>query len=405
MEQPISVLHFSNSLVRGGAEEHILTLLRGLDRKFFRLHLVCPPELAARVRPDLPDDVELIPLLVRKPTQPAAAFRLGRILRERRVTILHSHLFYASLFASPIGWAWRVPVILETPHLRESWRRGWFKSRFVVDRFVGRFVDYYIAVSEANVRYLVETKGLPARKMVIIRNGCDLKRFDPTREPPRGLKRKLGFNEVDPVLLVVGRLEPQKGHHVLLNALPAVRGEFPSARLVCVGEGSLRKDLESQLRTLGLEDAVRFVGFQANVPEWLALADFTVLPSFYEGLPIAAIESLAAGRPVVASAVDGTPEVVLNGKTGLTVPPGDVTALAEALCSMLRNPSLRTTMGNEGRRWVAENFSQEQQLRHTQELYLRAVERHRGAERSSAPLKVDEDVSPRTEPALPRRAS
>ncbi len=390
-EQPVPVLHFSNSRVRAGAEEHILTLLRGLDRSYFRLHLVCPPELAALVRPDLPDDVELIPLLLHKPTQPAAALRLGRILRERRVMILHSHLFYASLFASPIGWAWGVPVILETPHLRESWRRGWFKSRFIVDRFVGRFVDHHIAVSEANARYLMEAKGLPAGKIVVIRNGCDLKRFDPRREVPRDLKVKLSFNEADPVLLVVGRLEPQKGHHVLLDAFPAVHRQFPSARLVCVGEGSLRNELENQTRALGLQEAVRFVGFQANVPEWLALADVTVLPSYYEGLPIAAIESLAAARPVVATAVDGTPEVVIDGKTGLTVPPGDAAALAAALCRLLGDSDLRRRMGRDGRRWVEENLTQQQQINRTQELYLKSLARRRRGTTLSARVNPEQD--------------
>jgi glycosyltransferase involved in cell wall biosynthesis len=404
MEQPISVLHFTNSLARGGAEEHILTLLRGLDRKLFRLHLVCPPALAALLKADLPDDVELIPIELRKPSQLSAAFGLRRALRKRRVKILHSHLFYSSLFASPIGWLARVPVIVETQHLRESWRQGWLKSHFIIDRIVGRFVDCYIAVSEANARYLADDKRLPGRKIMVIRNGCDLRRFDPAAQAPLHLKRELGFADDDPVILVVGRLEPQKGHQVLLHAFPTVRKEFPNARLVCLGEGSLRGDLESKVRALGIEGAVRFVGFQANVPEWLALADFTVLPSFYEGLPIAAIESLAAARPVVASAVDGTPEVVVDGKTGFTVPPGDAAALAAALCSLLRDPKLRRTMGIEGRRWVAENFSQEQQLRRTEELYLRAVERHQGTERSLV-SQATGDAGPAGERALPRRVN
>ena len=137
---PLSVLYFSNALARGGAEEHILTLLRGLDRARFRLHLVCTPEVAQRIRPDLPGDVDLIPLRLRQPRQIEAARRLARILRERRVDVLHSHLFYSSLFASPIGWLCRVPLIVETPHVREGWRRGWLKSRFVVDRLAGRVV-------------------------------------------------------------------------------------------------------------------------------------------------------------------------------------------------------------------------------------------------------------------------
>ena len=364
-----SVLYFSNSRVRGGAEEHILTLLRGLDRQEFQPRLVCAPEVAALLRRDLPDDVELIPLTLRKPADVRSALELARILRSRRVDILHSHLFYGSLFASPIGWLCRVPLIVETPHVSERWRTGWFKSRFVIDRLVGRFVNRFIAVSEANGRYLVEEKRLPARKVVVIQNGCDIRRFDPDRQAPEELRCGLGFDAHDPVVVVAGRLEPQKGHHVLLNALPWVLHEFPRTRLVCVGDGALRTDLEARARGLGFAESVRFVGYQSNIADWLALADLTVLPSFYEGLPLIAIESLAAGKPMVATAVDGTPEIVVDGTTGLTVPPGDAWALARAICDLLHDPAKRRRLGHAGRRWVEDRFSDRLQIANTESLY------------------------------------
>ncbi len=381
--RPISVLYFSNEFVRAGAEEHLLTLLRGLDRRYFRLLLVCPVPLAEKIQPDLPADVELFPLCLRRASHVAAAARLAWILRRRQVDILHSHLFYASLFASPLGWLCRVPVILETPHVSENWRRGWLKTSFRVDRLISKFVDRYIAVSEANARYLCEQKGLPAQKIVVIHNGSDLARFEPGRPPPAGLRRSLGFDEHDEVLVVVGRLEPQKGHAVLLKALSTVIREFPRVRLVCVGDGSLGDVLQGQARVLGLNGAVRFVGYQSKVADWLALADATVLPSLYEGLPLAAIESLAAGRPVIATAVDGTPEIVVDGKTGLLVPPGDPVPLAQAICRMLREPELRRSLGRAGRLCVQERFGQERQIERTQELYLAAFERRRAKAKGS----------------------
>ena len=384
---PLSVLYFSNSLVRGGAEEHVLTLLRGLDRTAFRPHLVCTPEVAAAIRPDLPDDVEMIPLKLRKPAHIGAAFRLARFLWSRRVDVLHSHLFYGSLFASPIGWLCRVPLIIETPHVREHWRTGWFKSRYVVDRLVGRCVDRYIAVSAANARYLVRDKGLPPRKVIVIRNGSDLGRFDPSARPPAGLRSCLGLDEHDPVLLVLARLEPQKGHGVLLDAMPAILREFPRARLICVGEGILRPALEEQAVRLGLTESVRFVGYRTNVGDWLALADLTVLPSFYEGLPLVAIESLAAGKPVVATAVDGTPEVIVDGETGLTVPPGNAGALARAICHLLGDADERRRLGRAGRRWAEQEFSAEAQIASTENLY-RQVRLPRPTDGIAAPLSV-----------------
>jgi glycosyltransferase involved in cell wall biosynthesis len=178
---PIPVLHFTRTVARYGAEEHILTLLRHFGRDRFRLHLVCMPELAEQIRKDLPDDVVLFPMDLTRLGRLEAAREFARILRERRIEILHSHMSFSSRFASPVGAACGVPVILETPHVAENWRRGWWKSLFVVDRCFGRFVDYFIAVSQANARYLADQKGLPSARVAVIHNGCDLNRFVPRR--------------------------------------------------------------------------------------------------------------------------------------------------------------------------------------------------------------------------------
>jgi glycosyltransferase involved in cell wall biosynthesis len=370
----LSVLHFSNSLARGGAEEHLLILLRGLDRSRFRLHLACTPELAETIRADVPLDVELVPLRLRKPTQVWSALRLARLILARRVDILHSHLSYGSLFASPIGRLCRVPVIIETPNLNDPAPPRWVAFRSLLDRIVGACVDVSVAVAHANSRHLVTQKRRPPEKISVIHNATDLRRFDPDRAPPGGLKSSLGFRDDDPVLVVVARMQPQKGHRVLLDALMTVRREFPGVRLVCVGDGPLRPDLERRASELGLQQSVRFVGHRTDIPDWLSMADMSVLPSFFEGLPLAAVESLAAGRPVVATEVDGTPEVVIDGVTGLTVPAGDADRLAAAICRLLRDPALRRRLGTAGRQLALQSFGHEQQLSRTQELYQRAWE-------------------------------
>ena len=390
----IPILYFSNETDRGGAEEHLLALLRGLDRKHFRLHLACTSEMAKKLHSDLPEDVEVFRVMLRKPTHFAGVIQLARILRERQIGILHSHMFYASLFASPIGRLLGVPLICETPHVREQWRKGRLKSGYAVDRFIGGSVDYYIAVSMANARYLAEEKKLPPEKITVIHNGCDLNRFDPAHREPYGLRESLGFGPSDPVLVVLGRLEPQKGHGVLLKALPLIRERFPTTRVVCVGDGSLREELSGQSDALGLRDCVRFVGFQSNVEDWLALATATVLPSFYEGLPLAAIESLAAGKTVLASAVDGTPEVVRHGISGLTFPPGRPDELAEMACRILGQPELGRAMGQAGRRWVLEHFGLQQQIDKTQALYCAAWET-RTSRRQTKPALEPQAVSQR----------
>lgn len=356
----------------------MLTLFRGLDRRYFSLFLVCPPDLLRQLEPDLPGDVRCFGVDLTSPTAVRAGVRLVAILRKYKVQILHSHLFCASLFASPLAWLCRIPVIIETPHVRERWRRSWFKTCNVVDRCIARFVDYHIAVSAANAHYLVEGKKLPASKVVVIHNGCDVRGFSPAHQAPAGLKRSLGFAESDPVLIAIGRLEPQKGHGTLLEAFSLVRQQFPQARLVCLGEGVLRSRLLDQAHALGFDGSVRFVGQQTNVADWLALADISVLSSFYEGLPLSVIESLACAKPVVATAVDGTPEVVVNEKTGLTVPPGDARRLADSISRLLRSPDLRHAFGLAGRQRVLDHFTQERQVRETEKLYVEAWEKRIG---------------------------
>jgi glycosyltransferase involved in cell wall biosynthesis len=149
-----------------------------------------------------------------------------------------------------------------------------------------------------------------------------------------------------------------------------VHRQCPEARLVLVGDGELREEIQNRIAELGLQDCVRMAGYQSNVAEWLALAAFTVLPSFFEGLPLAAIESLAASRAVVATAVDGTVEVVLHEQTGLTVPAGDVPSLASAMLRLLTDQQLAQALGGNGCALVNRQFTREQQLRKTEQTYL-----------------------------------
>ncbi len=372
----MQVLYFSNTLERGGAEEHLLTLLRGLDCARFRAALACMPELARALAPDLPSHVEVFPVRLRHPGDSQGAVRLCRWMRARRPAVVHSHLFYASFFASPLARLCGVPAVVETPHVRERWRQGRWKSRYFVDRWAGRAVDYYIAVSVANARYLIQEKHLPPHKVVVIHNGCDLERFDPAHVPPADV-RPWGIAPGDRLLVVVGRLEPQKGHEVLIEAIALLAPNYPRLKVACLGEGRLKAGLQAMVAKLGIGNVIQFPGFQPAVERWLARAEASVLPSHYEGLPLAAIESLAMGRPVVATGVDGTPEVVHDGIHGRIVPPGDAPGLAAAIEDLLRRPERARQWGAAGHAWVRERFSHCRQLAETQALYLRASARRR----------------------------
>lgn len=373
---PISILMFCNTTVRAGVEEHMLELLRGLDRRQFRLHLACPEVLLEQFGNDIPKDVNVTSIMLDKLSDVRSMISLARTLRHHKIDILHSHMFRSSLFSAPIARFCRVPVVIETTHVRETWRKGWLKSKFVIDRNVARLIDRFIAVSEANAHYLLNEKKIPARKVSVIQNGCSLERVDPSRAKPEGIRERIGFSKDDVVLLAMARLEPQKGHNILLQALSLLHKDFPNVRLVCLGTGTLKNELAQYTKDLNIESHVRFMGFQPNVADWLAAADISVLPSFYEGLPLTAIETLAARVPLVATAVDGTPEVVIHGETGLLVPPGDPQAMARAISRLVQEPELRSKLALRGRNWVLERFTIQRQIEQTTQLYLSEWECH-----------------------------
>jgi glycosyltransferase involved in cell wall biosynthesis len=372
---PIPLMLFSNATVRAGAEEVVLQLLQGLDRKFFRLHLACTPELARLFQADLPSDVTVTPLCLDHLSDFRGAYELAHTLKRQRIQILHSHMFRASFFASPLARRLKVPVVLDTSHGREVWRKG-LKSFFFVDRFVCRQVDRTIAVSHSTARYLIEAKGLPVSKIHVIHNAVNAQRYSRDPEAAHHLKHSLQIDADAPLLLVVGRLEPQKGHRILLQAMPAILSRFPKAHLVCLGEGSLQAQLQAEVNASGFHHAVTFLGYQPDVPRWLASADLTILPSLFEGLPMVAIESLASECPIVATAVDGTPEVVFDGITGLLVPPENPDCLARAILKLLSHPNLAHWLAQNGRNLILRNFTVETMVRRNQDLYLQLWERY-----------------------------
>jgi len=373
----LRLLHFSNATARGGAEEHMLTLLRGLDRKRFELHLACPPALAPHL-PDLPPDVRLCPSAPRDPWSLGPGAGLRQYLRRHRVDLLHAHISCASRAATP--WArWAgTPVVIETPHVRERWRRGWRNAAWM-DRAAGRGVTAYIAVSEANAAYLRDDRRLPAGKIFVIRNGIDLARFRARPLPQLDPRPALGIAPTEVLLLCVARLEPQKGHAVLLEAMARLNAAAP-VRLVCLGEGRLAGALRAQAAGLGLGSRVLFPGFCPDVAAWLAVADLFVLPSFYEGLPLSAMEAAAAGCAIVATAVDGTPEVVEDEHTGLLVEPGDPGALAQALLRLIADPDLRHRFAERARARALRDFDQRRQIEETTRLYLQLWRQRPGAQ-------------------------
>ena len=202
---PIRILIFGNEPERGGAEEHVLALITNLNRRILQIEFVCHPKLAAQIRHQLPRDVVITPIELRSWRDLVGAFQLYRVFRRKRIQVVHSHMFWASLFASPIAKLSGVPAVVETPHLREAWRKGWRRS-YQIDRLIGKCVDRYIAVSQANAAYLVTEKKLPEAKVAVVRNGIDFARFLPSSESAKAMRDRLALKAEDLVVLVCVRL-------------------------------------------------------------------------------------------------------------------------------------------------------------------------------------------------------
>jgi glycosyltransferase involved in cell wall biosynthesis len=367
--RPIRVMFALTSPVRGGVEEVVLALLQRLDPSDFDLSLAAPGPLMESFSAELSRvRVATCDVQAESWLRWSDLRRLAGFMDAIRPDIVNAHLFRSTAVAAPLARLRGVPAVVETYHGREGWRRSFPRGSFLPDRLVSLTVDRVIAVSEAARRFLVRGKGYAAGKIVVVPNGRDLARFRPGAHRAQG-RREFGLDETVPLVGVLGRLETQKGHAYLLSAWPRVVAEFPDARLLLLGDGSLRESLERQARDLGVAAHVIFAGFRADVPQMLDTIDVLALPSLYEGMPLTAIEASAMGRAVVATAVDGTPEVVRDGLTGLLVPPADPAALATALARLLRDRPAAERMGRAGRDHVLSRFSLTRQVEATARVY------------------------------------
>lgn len=239
-----------------------------------------------------------------------------------------------------------------------------------VDRMTSRRVTCFLALSTALARELGGRLALPAGRVRSIANGVDLAAADRALSAARPTaRRQLGIFAPEIAIACVGRLHPQKGLTHLFGAFHALLKLHPTARLLLAGDGPDRPTLEETVRTLRLGPFVRFLGTVASPWPLLAAADIFVLPSLWEGMPNALLEAMAAGLPAVTTAVGAVPEMVVDGREALVVPPGDAGALASALAELAAAPARRREMGELARRRVENAYRIEATVAQTERLY------------------------------------
>jgi glycosyltransferase involved in cell wall biosynthesis len=218
-----------------------------------------------------------------------------------------------------------------------------------------RRVDGVIAVSDATARSFRETVGRVGHKVTVVCNAVDLDRY-PAPIDRAKVRAGLGFGPSAHLMTMVGTFKRQKGHRFLVGAAAVLLPRFPTLHILLVGDGELADQVRTQVRAAGLSDHIHFLGSRRDVPELLSASDSFVLPSLWEGLPVALTEAMASGLPVVATEVSGTSQMVIDGESGLLVPPGDEEALAEAMHRLLSDPALASEIARSGRERIAASY-------------------------------------------------
>lgn len=239
-------------------------------------------------------------------------------------------------------------------------------------RLLAGRVDGFIAVSDEVRESIIRQIGPVQDKVFTICNAVDLKPFQHPGDKA-ALRDQLGLEARSHLVATVGRLTEQKGHCYLIDAAVSVVSVYPDTHFLFIGDGELRDELQQQTRQAGLSQNIHFLGIRKDVPDLLAAVDLFAFPSLWEGLSVALLEAMVAGKPIVATAVSGTTSVMIHGVTGLIVPPHDSQGLAQAIIELLSHPAQAQAMGQAAKQRAMSNFSAQKQADEYLELYQRLV--------------------------------
>jgi glycosyltransferase involved in cell wall biosynthesis len=287
---------------------------------------------------------------------------LVSLLRRERVDVLHAHMFGSNVWASLLGTVARTPAVIAHEH---SWAFEGDRLRRFLDRnLIGRMCDKVIAVSREDRRRMIEIERIPEDKVEFVPLGIDA-----LPEPHEDLRAEFGIEREAPIVGAVGGLRPEKGLLTLLDSATQLRKDFPSLRILLVGEGKQRTELTERIESLGLGEVVILAGHRRDVPAVLATLDVAVLCSTREGSPLALMEYMDAGKAIVATRVGGVPDLIHEGVQGLLVPPRDPGRLADAIGRQLRDSAEARRMGAAARERRRREFTMQNTVGRIEALY------------------------------------
>jgi glycosyltransferase involved in cell wall biosynthesis len=364
---PVRVVCIVPALWVGGAERHLTTLLPRMDPERFTTSVVCIGDDEGLFTELQASGIPCTALHLGKRQAVRALRELVSIMRTTRPDVVVVRGYSAETLGRIAARLTGVAHTIMWVHNNSTIRPRGLVHR-AVDSVLDRWTSRYFGVAQAQRRYLVDELGYPEHKVRIIHNGVDPSLFDVTTD--RGVLAEFGVAPQDPVVGILAGLTPVKDHETFLRAARLVADEVPRARFLIIGDGPNRDRLEALSAELGIATNVRFLGLRNDIPRLLRAIDVFALTSTTECFPMAVLESMASGRPVVCTAVGGIPEMVNEGETGYLVPPKEPQQLAARLVRLLSDPHTARRMGRFGRARVENDFT----LAHSVETTQRAIE-------------------------------
>jgi glycosyltransferase involved in cell wall biosynthesis len=366
----IRILYTTDNLQLGGTELNAVRTVERLDRSRFEIELLSfKPDGPLRARYEaMGVPITVFPLsAVVGVDAVGKGFQFAKFVRRGRFDIVHAHDLYTNIFAVP--WA-----RMRTPAAVIASRRWWMevprKAHRIANRLAYRFAHRVLANSPTIGGLISSAEGVSPHRVIVVPNFVDDDAFTPpSPEVAATLRRELRLESADAVIGVVANLHPVKEHVTLLSAAKRLTARWPKLRVVLIGDGACRQELESQARSLDITETVVFAGRRPNQPNFHFLFDVSTLTSRQEGFPNTIVEAMAAARPVVASAVGGIPDAVIDGTTGILVPPTNVDRLTAAFESLLADPARRRAMGEAAQIRARDQYYAPSVLGRLQDIY------------------------------------
>ncbi len=355
---PLHVVHIVLSLDCGGLERIVLDLARkgpGLGQRVSVICLERHGDLAAEV-----EAAGASVTCLHKPPgrRPEMVEKVREVFRQLQPDVVHTHQIGALLYSGPAARQLRVPLVVHTEHINQIAKHRVLNKRMrtrLLWWVAGRHADRFFCVSE-DIAAEVKAYGLVAQdKVRVVANGIDTRRFR-DHEGSAAVRESLGIAPEVPVIGTVGRINEVKCQDLLIRSFARIRGRFGDSRLLIVGDGPRRAEMEALVASLGLAASVSFVGYQSRPDQFLHAMDVFALTSRAEGMPLAILEAWAAGIPVVSTRVGGIPRVVEHGQTGLLIDSGDEDALTEALMGLLADPTAARKLADAGQKRAEADF-------------------------------------------------